>query len=796
MTDTASHPALSQTIGGHVRAAAGKSPESASARKFWFGLSDAVMENLADNWEATTKAYAATRQQHYFSAEFLMGRALLNNLTNLGLVDEAEKAVSELGHSLSDVLEAENDAALGNGGLGRLAACFLDSCATMDLPVTGYGLLYRYGLFRQSVENGFQVEQPDAWKEDGYPFVIRREDEQYTVTFDDMVCRAIPYDMPITGYGTDNVGTLRLWKAEPLHEFDYEAFNSQRFTDAIVERERVMDLCRVLYPNDTTYAGKVLRVRQQYFFTSASLQSMIANYIAHHGEDLRDFARYNCIQLNDTHPVLAIPELMRLLMDDHGLGWEEAWGIVSETFAYTNHTVLAEALEQWSTSIFQQLFGRVWEIVCEIDRRFREDMRSRGLDEERINYMSPVHDGNVHMAWIACYASFSINGVAALHTDIIRAETLREWNEIWPEKFNNKTNGVTPRRWLKMCNPRLAELLTCLSGDDAWVTDLDRLAELRHFAEDDAVMDELLAIKDANKKDFAAWIKDRQGDTLDHHSIYDVQIKRLHEYKRQLMNALYILDLYFRIKVDGENNIPPRTFIFGAKAAPGYVRAKAIIKLINAIAELVNNDPVVSRTLRVVFVENYNVSPAEHIIPAADVSEQISTAGKEASGTSNMKFMMNGALTLGTLDGANVEIVDAVGEENAYIFGARNEELPELRRTYRPRDAYETVPGLRRTLDALVDGHLDDGQSGMFHDLLGSLLDEGGWETPDVYYVLGDFASYRETRDRMAHDYVNNRRTWARKCWINICESGRFSSDRTIADYAREVWHLDATPIR
>lgn len=796
MTDTASHPALSQTIGGHVRAAAGKSPESASSRKFWFGLSDAVMEQLADNWEATAQAYAATRQQHYFSAEFLMGRALLNNLTNLGLVEEAENAVSELGHSLSDVLEAENDAALGNGGLGRLAACFLDSCATMDLPVTGYGLLYRYGLFRQSLENGFQVEQPDAWKEDGYPFVVRREDEQYTVTFDDMVCRAIPYDMPITGYGTDNVGTLRLWKAEPLHEFDYEAFNSQRFTDAIVERERVMDLCRVLYPNDTTYAGKVLRVRQQYFFTSASLQSMIANYIKHHGEDLRGFARYNCIQLNDTHPVLAIPELMRLLMDDHGLGWEEAWGIVSETFAYTNHTVLAEALEQWSTSIFQQLFGRVWEIVCEIDRRFREEMRARGLDEERIHYMSPVHDGNVHMAWIACYASYSINGVAALHTDIIRAETLREWNEVWPEKFNNKTNGVTPRRWLKMCNPRLADLLTRLSGDDAWVTDLDRLAELRRFAEDNAIMDELLAIKDANKEDFAAWIKERQGEDVNPHSIYDVQIKRLHEYKRQLMNALYILDLYFRIKVDGENNIPPRTFIFGAKAAPGYVRAKAIIKLINAIADLVNNDPIVSNTLHVVFVENYNVSPAEHIIPAADVSEQISTAGKEASGTSNMKFMMNGALTLGTLDGANVEIVDAVGEENAYIFGARNEELPELRRTYRPRDAYETVPGLRRTLDAFVDGRLDDGHSGMFHDLLGSLLDEGGWETPDVYYVLGDFASYRETRDRMASDYLKDRRAWARKCWINICESGRFSSDRTIADYAREVWRLDATPIR
>ncbi|MBZ8178093.1 glycogen/starch/alpha-glucan family phosphorylase [Corynebacterium sp. 3HC-13] len=795
MSDTASLPALSDTVGSHVRAAAGKSPASATSRKFWFGLSDAVMEQIADRWEETTRAYAATRRQHYFSAEFLMGRALLNNLTNLDLVEEAEQAVSQLGHNLSDVLEAENDAALGNGGLGRLAACFLDSCATMDLPVTGYGLLYRYGLFRQIFEQGFQVEQPDAWKEDGYPFVVRREDEQYTVTFDDMVCRAIPYDMPITGYGTKNVGTLRLWKAEPLHEFDYEAFNSQRFTDAIVERERVMDLCRVLYPNDTTYAGKVLRVRQQYFFTSASLQAMIANYREHHGDDLRGFAEYNCIQLNDTHPVLAIPELMRLLMDDHGLGWEEAWDIVSQTFAYTNHTVLAEALEQWSTSIFQQLFGRVWEIVCEIDRRFREDMRSRGLNEERIHYMSPIHDGTVHMAWIACYAAYSINGVAALHTDIIKSETLRDWHELWPEKFNNKTNGVTPRRWLKMCNPRLSELLTRLSGSDAWVRDLHQLHNLRHFVDDNAIMDELLAIKEANKQDFAEWIKQRQGEVLNPSSIFDVQIKRLHEYKRQLMNALYFLDLYFRIKEDGETDIPPRTFIFGAKAAPGYVRAKAIIKLINAIGDLINNDPEVNHILHVVFVENYNVSPAEKIIPAADISEQISTAGKEASGTSNMKFMMNGALTLGTLDGANVEIVDAVGEDNAYIFGARNDELNALRQNYRPRDAYETVPGLRRTLDALVDGHLDDNNSGVFHDLLSSLLDEGGWETPDVYYVLGDFADYRATRDRMAADYLADPRAWARKCWINICESGRFSSDRTIDDYAREVWRLTPNPI-
>jgi len=787
-------PALNSTVGGHVRAASGETPESATDYKFWFGLSRSVMEKIADKWEATTRAYAGVRQQHYFSAEFLMGRALLNNLTNLEMVDEAASAVRELGHELGDVLEAENDAALGNGGLGRLAACFLDSSATQDLPVTGYGILYRYGLFKQAFDNGFQTEHPDAWKENGYPFYIRREEQPRIVHFDDMTVRAVPYDMPITGYGTDNVGTLRLWKAEPMEEFDYDAFNSQRFTDAIVEREAVMDLCRVLYPNDTTYAGKVLRVRQQYFFVSASLQAMIESHLENHG-DLSTFADYNCIQLNDTHPVLAIPELMRLLLDEHDLTWEAAWEIVTGTFAYTNHTVLVEALEQWNVSIFQQLFGRIWELTVEIDRRFREDLRERGFDEAHIARMAPVQDGHVHMAWIACYAAYSINGVAALHTEIIKRDTLGDWHDIWPEKFNNKTNGVTPRRWLKMCNPRLSDLLTRLVGSDEWVTDMDKLKEIAHYADDESVMNELLEIKAANKVEFAEWIKERQGIEIDPDSIYDTQIKRLHEYKRQLLNALYILDLYLRIKEDGLQDVPPRTFIFGAKAAPGYYRAKGIIKLINEIANVVNNDPEVNDVIRVVFVENYNVSPAERIIPATDVSEQISTAGKEASGTGNMKFMMNGALTLGTMDGANVEIHDSVGDENAYIFGAREEELPELRATYNPWHAYETVPGLKRTLDALVDGHLDDNGTGMFHDLRSSLLDGGGWETPDVYYVLGDFADYRETRDRMPADYAD-RLHWARMCWANICASGRFSSDRTINDYAREVWKLEPTPVK
>ena len=788
------HSAFQSTVPAHVRSAAGVSPSAASQRKFWSGLSSAVVAEIADNWEATRAAYSATRQQHYFSAEFLQGRALLNNLTNLDLVDEAKAAAKAAGRELSDVLEAEHDAALGNGGLGRLAACFLDSAVTQDYPVTGYGLLYRYGLFRQSFDNGHQKEQPDAWMENGYEFVIRRASDQRRVHFDDMDVRAIPYDMPITGYGTDNVGTLRLWKSEPIDEFDYDAFNSQRFTDAIVERERVMDICRVLYPNDTTYEGKVLRVRQQYFFVSASLQQMIDNYIAHHGDDLRGFAKYNCIQLNDTHPVLAIPELLRLLLDDHGLSWDDAWKVVTETFAYTNHTVLAEALESWEVSIFQKLFWRIWQLVEEIDRRFRLDMEARGIDSQRIEYMAPVSNGQVHMAWIACYAAFSINGVAALHTEIIKADTLCEWHELWPEKFNNKTNGVTPRRWLKMCNPRLAKLLTKQSGSDEWVTDLNSLASLTQLSENKKVLRKLMEVKHKNKVDFAEWIMQHQGAEVDPDSIFDVQIKRLHEYKRQLLNALYILDLYFRIKEDGES-VPKRTFIFGAKAAPGYVRAKEIIKLINSIAELVNNDEDTRDVIRVVFVENYNVSPAEHIIPAADISEQISVAGKEASGTSNMKFMMNGALTLGTMDGANVEIVEAVGEDNAYIFGASNEELPALRESYNPGELYESVSGLKRVLDALNNGTLGHENSGMFGDLRSSLLDGQGIHAQDTYYVLGDFDSYRKTRDRMAQDYVDAPLDWAKKAWLNICLSGRFSSDRTIADYAAEVWKLNPTPI-
>lgn len=781
-------------IGQQIRTVSGRTPAAGTDMEYWTATANAIVAKLADSWEKTEKTYNSGRMQHYFSAEFLMGRAMLNNLNNLGLIADTRAALENYGQDLSNVLDAEYDAALGNGGLGRLAACFLDSCATLNLPVRGYGILYRYGLFKQYFENGYQEEKPDAWMEEGYPFVIRREEEQKLVRYNDLVVRAIPYDMPITGYGTKNVNTLRLWKSEPLEDFDYNAFNSQKFTEAIVERERVNDICRVLYPNDSTFEGKVLRVRQQYFFCSASLQAIVENELKERGS-LKDFAKYNCMQLNDTHPVLAIPELMRILLDEHNMSWEEAWDIVSHSFAYTNHTVLAEALETWEISIFDRLFPRIMEIIYEIDNRFRSELAAAGYHPGKIDYMAPVSGNMVHMAWIACYASYSINGVAALHTEILKRDTLHDWHDIWPEKFNNKTNGVTPRRWLDLCNPRLSQLLTELIGDDSWVRDLDKLQSLESYLEDDTVLTRLNEIKAANKRDFAKWIKQRQGIEINPEAIYDVQIKRLHEYKRQLMNGLYILDLYFRIKDNPEQKFPPRVFIFGAKAAPGYVRAKAIIKLLNEIAKLVNNDPVVSQTIKVVFVENYNVSPAEHIIPAADVSEQISTAGKEASGTSNMKFMMNGALTLGTMDGANVEIAEAVGKENAYIFGALEEDLPELRRGYNPQAVAEETPGLRRVLDTFTDGTLSDEGTGIFHDLQLSLLESNGWEEADVYYVLGDFADYRETRDQMAADFYNDRRHWAQMCWKNIVESGRFSSDRTISDYAEEVWKISPSAI-
>ncbi len=786
--------AMSSRVAEEIKADTGYTPVQASKHDYWYALSKVVMERIADNWQRTNDLYLKSRRQHYFSAEFLVGRALLNNLTNLNMLEEARDAMASFGLDINDILEEETDPALGNGGLGRLAACFMDSCATSNYPVQGYGILYRYGLFYQLIEDGFQTEKPDEWMERDYPFVVSRPAETVLVHFSDFDVKAIPHDMPITGYGTKNVNTLRLWQAKALEEFDFQLFNDQHFTQALNFRNQAQDICRVLYPNDTTRDGKTLRLRQQYFFVSASLQDILHKYIAEHGEDFAAFPKYNCIQLNDTHPVIGILELMRLLIDEYHQTWDDAWAIVTKTFAYTNHTVMQEALEKWDVDLMQGLLPRIYEIVAKLDVQLRQDLAGLAVYSSRIDQMAIVANNQVHMARLACYASFSINGVASMHTEILKRDTLKDWYQIWPERFNNKTNGVTPRRWLRMCNAELSELLTESLGSDAWVTSLDELAKLANLAEDPKILRRFLAIKKTKKQQLANFLHNYEGVDVDTTAIFDVQIKRLHEYKRQLLNGLYILDLYFRVKEDPSALIQPRVFIFGAKAAPGYYRAKSIIKFLNEISRLINNDPDMNGKIKVVFVHNYCVSVAEKLFPAADISEQISTAGLEASGTGNMKFMMNGALTLGTLDGANVEIIQAVGDENGYIFGAKEEELAEIKPKYDPYQLYLTVPGLRRVMDCLTDGTLCDGKTGRFLDLFNGLVKGSGWQAGDVYYVLGDFAAYREARDRAAKDYVDAL-GWAKKCWINITSSGMFSSDRTINDYAKEIWQLQSLPI-
>ncbi len=785
---------LKEKIAAYVRADAGKSAERGTLWDYWTALSHTLVELIADDWEDTRDRYDTVRQTHYFSAEFLVGRSMLNNLVNLGLYEEAKEAVASFGVDLTELLEQEKDPGLGNGGLGRLAACFLDSCATMNLPVTGYGILYRYGLFRQIFTEGFQKEVPDSWMESGYPFVVRREEERMKVHYQDFDVWAVPYDMPITGYGTSNVNRLRLWKPEPAQEFDFNLFNSQRFDDAVIERNRVNDIWRVLYPNDTSYDGKVLRVRQQYFFVSASLQDIVRRYKAVNGNDMSRFAELNSVQINDTHPAIGIPELMRILIDDNGMEWMKAWQIVTGVFAYTNHTVMAEALEKWDIGIFQYLFPRIYQIIDGINLQFRNELSNRKIPIHKIDEMAPLGDGRVRMAWLSIYASRAVNGVAALHTAILKKDTLKDWYALWPEKFSNKTNGVTPRRWLRSCNPELSALITELLKSDEWVRDLDQLEELKKFADDDNIMRRFLDVKRDNKDKLAHFVEQKEGVILDPDSIYDIQIKRLHEYKRQLLNILYVINLYDRLKEDPTLTFPNITVIFGAKAAPGYFRAKAIIKFINEAARMINHDPDIHGKLKVVFIENYNVSNGERMFPAADVSEQISTAGLEASGTGNMKFMMNGAVTLGTYDGANVEIAEAVGDDNIYIFGCRVEDMESTRGFYNPRWQYENIPGLKKVLDRLIDGSFDDGGTGMFRDLYNAMTAGSNWQPADVFYVLGDFADYRECRDRVYHDY-EDRLAWARKCWMNICGSGRFSSDRTISDYAKEIWKIEPTQI-
>ena len=780
-----------QSISSHIKANSGQDVSQATEAEVWAALSRAIIEHVADNWAETKKAYDKTRQEHYLSAEFLVGRSTLNNLVNLDIYDEAKDALKDLGFDLTSILEEENDAALGNGGLGRLAACFMDSSATLDMPVTGYGILYRHGLFKQVFDNGYQVETPDVWMEDDFAPVVPHRDEKQRIELATGDVYAVPYDLPITGYHTDNVNTLRLWKAEPLTPFDIHDFNAGNFQEALEEKNQAEDIWRVLYPNDTTHEGKVLRLKQQYFFASASVKDIIRRHKENHG-DLRTFAEFNSLQLNDTHPVIAIPELIRLFMEE-GIEFDEASEIAKATFAYTNHTVLAEALEKWDINIVKELIPNVYSVIEKIDAKFRAELAEIDAHPGKIEYMSMIHDGQVHMAWLASYVSYSINGVAQLHTDILRKDTLHDWEDIYPGKINNKTNGVTPRRWLRNTNPELSALITKLLGNEDWVKHADKLEELLPFADDKKVLKQFLDVKKIKKQQLADMVETSLGIKVDVDAQFDIMIKRLHEYKRQLLDVFYILDLYYRIKENPQEDWTPRVFFFGAKAASGYVRAKTIIKFINEIAELINNDSDVNNIIKVVFVENYNVSKAEVLFPAADLSEQISMAGKEASGTGNMKFMMNGALTIGTLDGANVEINGQVGDENMFLFGAKEEEIVEILPSYDPKVPYEETPGLKRVVDTLIDGTFSDDNQGLFQDLYNSLM-VGDWDQADQYYVLGDFASYREAKDRAAVEF-NDKETWARKAWINISKSGVFSSDRTIREYVEDIWKIEETKI-
>ena len=789
----------------------GKNISQANKHDLYDALAAAVLESVMENWMKTRQLYEKEhmRQVCYFSAEFLMGRALGNNIINTLIKPHVVQVLEEMGFDYNSIKDEEPDAALGNGGLGRLAACFLDSLATLNYPACGYGIRYEYGMFEQHIENGFQVEYPDNWLKHRDPWEIKRSDLAVEVRFGGNVTvkhgadgrdyfsvenaelvTATPFDTPIIGYNTDTVNTLRLWQASSPNGFDLQLFNDMHYNRAVERQNSAENISRVLYPNDSGPSGKALRLKQQYFFCSASLQDLIRSYQREHGNDFSHFADVYVIQLNDTHPVVAIPELMRLLMDEHLLGWDAAWAIVRKTFAYTNHTILAEALEKWSIDIFQSLLPRIYQIVEEINRRFLAELRKHFPDDyDKQNRMSLIRNGTIYMAYLAIHACFSVNGVAALHTEILRTQELKDWADLYPEKFNNKTNGVTQRRWLLHANPRLAAFISEYAGS-GWETDLSVLKNLEKYANDNVVLDKLIEIKQKNKKDLAIWLEKTQNEFLDPASIFDVQIKRLHEYKRQLLNILHIIYLYNKILEDPNFDPPARTFIFGAKAASGYRRAKSIIKLINAVAERVNNDKLVKGKIRVVFVENYRVTAAEKIFPAADVSEQISTAGKEASGTGNMKFMLNGALTLGTLDGANIEIVEEAGEENVFIFGLKSSEIltMEKEHRYNPQTYIERSNGLAKALERLVDGTFDPSRQ-LFNELYDSLVFGVEGQRPDVYYVLADFDSYCEAQERIARAYADQR-LWAQKALLNIARCGKFSSDRTIEDYVRDIWKL------
>jgi starch phosphorylase len=751
-------------------------------------LSCSVMSYITDDWKESKNFRIKNRTAFYFSAEFLVGRAIYNNLVSKELYDEVEKELNKHGVSLK-ALEDIEDAALGNGGLGRLAACFLDSAATLDIPLDGYGIRYKYGLFKQDFVNGFQTETADDWTKWGDPWSVRCESDTVAVDFKDMSVKAVPYDMPIIGYGTDNIGTLRLWQSESLVPFDFDLFNAQKYDKSVALKNRAEDISRVLYPNDDNNEGKKLRLKQQYFFSSASLQDIIRKFKSIHGNDFSKFADYITIQLNDTHPVISIPELIRLLTVNENISFENAVEICKNVFNYTNHTIMQEALEKWDLKLVRDTIPQVLDIIKQLDKMLKKELKDAKIEKEIASKMQIIQDKRVHMAYLAIFCSKYVNGVARIHTDILKTDVLKDWYELYPEKFQNKTNGITQRRWLLLCNRELSALITELLGNDEWVTNLDNLKALEKFADDENVLNRFISIKETKKKQLVEYIKVHDGVDVDENSIFDIQIKRLHEYKRQLLNALAILELYFEIKEGTLKDFTPTTFIFGAKSAPGYARAKGIIKLINEISKLIEKDEEVSKYIKVVFVKNYNVSYAEKLVSAAEVSEQISTAGTEASGTGNMKLMLNGAVTLGTYDGANIEIVEEAGEENNYIFGARVEDIEEIKETYSSKELYETDEKIQRVLDALVDGTLSDNKTKIFKELYDSILKGASWHKPDHYYLLLDFNDYVETKKKVNADY-KNKKEFYKKCWLNMCNAGKFSSDRTIKEYAKEIWHL------
>lgn len=773
----------------------GKEAKDASIHEMHNVVAQVAISEIADRWNEANRNFYKSRHAYYLSAEFLMGRAVQNNLICIGIFDEVKDALNEIGFDINQFEEIE-DMALGNGGLGRLAACFLDSAATCDIPLNGYGIRYKFGLFKQAIENGFQKEYADNWTAFGDEWSLRRFEDSVKVKFDDMEVVAVPYDMPIIGYGTENIGTLRLWQSEAVNEFDFELFNNCEYDEAIKEKTEAENISAGLYPNDNTEAGKVLRYRQQYFFTSASIQDLLKKYKAEYGNDFSKLVELNSIQLNDTHPVVAIPEFIRIMTTENNVSFDEAFKMAKEIFNYTNHTVMAEALEKWNVELVEKYTPEVFSVIEEINKSLIKELKELKVKKKDIAKYEIISDGQVHMARMATYIGKYVNGVAEIHSEILKKDTLKEWYELYPNKFQNKTNGITQRRWLASCNPELTELLTRLVGDDSFLKDLDKLKNIERYADDDGVIKEYIEIKKKKKRQLIEYIEKHEGIRLEEHFIFDIQIKRLHEYKRQFMNALSILDIYYRLKAGEIKDFTPTAFIFGAKAAPGYARAKAIIKLINEISNLVNNDPETNDRLKVVFVQNYNVSYAEKLIPGANVSEQISTAGTEASGTGNMKFMLNGAVTLGTYDGANIEIVREAGEENNYIFGAREEEILAIKECYDPKEIYENDEHIKKVIDSLVDGTFDDGMEdeegtieGSFFELYNSLLEGTSWHKPDHYFILQDFNRYFEARMKLNKEFKDEM-SFARKCFINTANAGFFSSDRTIREYAKDIWRI------